>query len=100
MQRAMQVQSPCTKIPIDAAGGDARVLEVHGAQARGRWGGCSVILFVVRAVLAILLCLWGEGSAGGGGDSHASADIACDEPGTECATACEGGNEGETGWVT
>ena len=100
MQRAMQVQSPCTKIPMDAAGGDARVLEVHGAQAHGRWGGCSVMLFVVRAVLAILWCLWGEGSAGGGGDSHASADIACDEPGTECAPACEGGNEGETGWVT
>ena len=36
----------------------------------------------------------------GGRDSHASADIACDEPGTECATTCEGGNEGETGWVT
>ena len=25
------------------------------------------MLFVVRAVLAILWCLWGEGSAGGGG---------------------------------
>ena len=66
MHRAMQVQSPCTKIPMDAAGGDARVLEVHGAQAHGRSGGCSVMLSVVRAVLAILWCLWGEGLREGG----------------------------------
>ena len=67
MQRTMQVQSPRTKIPMDAAGRDGGMLEVHGAQAHGRWGGCFVMLFVLRAVLAILWCLWGEGSAGGGG---------------------------------
>ena len=36
----------------------------------------------------------------GGGDNHASAGIACDESGAECAKAREGGNEGATGWVT
>ena len=36
----------------------------------------------------------------GGGDRHASAGIARDESGAECATTPEGGNEGATSWVT
>ena len=47
MQRALQVQSPCTKIPMDAAGRDGGMLEVHGAQAHGCWGGGFIMLPVL-----------------------------------------------------
>ena len=47
VQRALQVQSPYTKIPVDVASRDAKMLEVHGGQAHGRGGSGFIMLPVL-----------------------------------------------------